>query len=133
MVPAALEKNIELEFEADENCPMIQGNPIAIQILIRNLVDNAIRYSAESTPICIKVYSTEETVVLEVRDRGPGIPATQKEKVFQRFYRAQNQLQGSGLGLAIVRQIIELHHAHWSLEEPLEGTGVIFRVFFPAH
>lgn len=134
-VPEALEKNIELEFEAEKNCPKIQGNSTALHILIRNLVDNAIRYSPKDTHIYVKIYSTEESVVLEVRDEGPGIPRTKKDKVFERFYRAQNEHapQGSGLGLAIVKQIAELHHAQWSLEEPLTGTGVIFRVFFPIH
>lgn len=133
LVPEALEKNIEVEFEAEKNCPEIQGNPIALQILIRNLVDNAIRYSPNDTHVYVQIYSTEESVILEVRDEGPGIPRAKKDKVFERFYRAQNKHapQGSGLGLAIVKQIAELHHAQWSLEEPLTGTGVIFRVFFP--
>lgn len=133
LVPQALEKNIELDFESENNCPNIQGNPIALNILIRNLVDNAIRYSPKETHIYIKIYSTEESVVLEVRDEGPGIPKAKKDKVFERFYRAQNQHapQGTGLGLSIVKQIAELHDAQWSLEEPLSGTGVVFRVFIP--
>lgn len=133
LVPQALEKNIELEFETEEPCPDIHGNPIALNVLIRNLVDNAIRYSPKDTHIYVTIYPTEESVVLEIRDEGPGIPKAKKDKVFERFYRAQNQHapKGTGLGLAIVKQIAELHHAQWSLEEPLSGTGVVFRVFIP--
>lgn len=131
IVPQALEKNIELELDAEKNCPKIEGNPIALNILIRNLVDNAIRYSYPHTHIFINIYPLEKSLVLEVRDEGPGLTKAQKDKVFERFYRAQHTQPGTGLGLSIVKQIVELHQAQWSLEEPLSGTGTVFRVFFP--
>jgi two-component system sensor histidine kinase QseC len=135
LVPQALERQIEIEFEADLNCPKIKGNATAIDILIRNLIDNSIRYSYENSHIYVHVYGMQDKVVLEIRDEGPGIPKAKKEKVFERFYRIDNltPFHGTGLGLAIVKQIANLHQAQISLESPIEGTGVIFRVFFPSH
>ncbi len=135
LVPQALERQIEIEFEADLNCPKIKGNATAIDILIRNLIDNSIRYSYENSHIYVHVYAMQDKVVLEIRDEGPGIPKAKKEKVFERFYRIDNltPFHGTGLGLAIVKQIANLHQAQISLESPIEGTGVIFRVFFPSH
>jgi len=133
MVPQALEKNIDIEFEAEKKSFKIHANPIAIDILIRNLIDNSIRYSNEHTHIYVNVYQVENSVVLEIRDEGPGIPKAKKDKVFERFYRVQDQttFQGTGLGLAIVKQIAKLHDAQISLEAPIRSTGVIFRIFFP--
>jgi two-component system, OmpR family, sensor histidine kinase QseC len=135
IVPQALEKNIDIEFETEKKSYLIFANPIAIDILIRNLVDNSIRYSPKDTHIYVKVYQVEKSVVLEVRDEGPGIPKALKDKVFERFYRIQDQtvFQGSGLGLAIVKQIANLHDAPISLEAPIRSSGVIFRIFFPLH
>lgn len=131
MVHKALDKNIDLEFDANDSHHQIYGNKVAIDILITNLVDNAIRYSPENSPVYISVYNSEEHVILEVRDQGPGIPKIKQNKIFERFYRLDpNKFQGSGLGLAIVKQIANVHQAEISLETPKESSGVIFRVFF---
>lgn len=128
----ALEKNMDLELEIESGLPKIKGNKIALSILIRNLVDNSIRYSFPDTPIFIHLYKSEQSVVLEVRDQGPGIPKSKQDKVFDRFYRAHEpKYQGSGLGLAIVKQIANLHKAQITLESPYRNKGVIIRVFFP--
>lgn len=132
LAPAAVEKQIELEFEPDERTPVIAGNPTALSILIRNLVDNAIRYCKENGQVIVKVYRQEDEVVLEVCDNGPGIPDELQERVFERFFRVLgNKSPGSGLGLAIVRQICALHNGRVVLESPQEGTGLIVKVFFP--
>ena len=132
LAPAAIEKNIELEFEPDEKTPNIAGNQTALGILIRNLVDNAIRYCNENGLVMVRVYREKNEVVLEVQDNGPGIPAELQERVFERFFRILgNKGSGSGLGLAIVQQIATLHNARVSLESPKNGTGLIIKVFFP--
>ena len=132
MAPAAVEKQIELEFESDESTPNFSGNPTAIGILIRNLVDNAIRYCKEGGQVIVNVYYHLNEVILEVCDNGPGIPEELQSRVFERFFRILgNKSPGSGLGMAIVQQIASLHNARVSLESPLEGTGLIVRVFFP--
>lgn len=132
LAPAAVEKQIELEYEMGKKIPLIQGNPTALGILIRNLVDNAIRYSHENGRILVNLVKQNDEIILEVRDNGPGIPPELQARVFERFFRVLgNKSQGSGLGLAIVQQICELHGGRIVLSSPLEGTGLIIRVFLP--
>lgn len=132
LVPAAIEKNIELEFEADENISVFPGNSTAIGILIRNIVDNAIRYGKIEGKIIVRVYQQSNEIVLQVRDDGPGIPIELRTRVFERFFRILgNKEQGSGLGLSIVQQICTLHNGRVVLDKPAEGTGLIVTVFFP--
>jgi two-component system sensor histidine kinase QseC len=132
LLPEALEKNMDFELEVESGLPQILGNKIALEILIRNLIDNSIRYSYKNTCIFVNLYQSQNHIILEVRDQGPGIPASKQAKVFDRFYRAHDpQYQGSGLGLAIVKQIANLHQAQINLESTRTNTGVIIRVFFP--
>lgn len=132
LAPEAVEKHIELEFEADENIPLISGNATALGILIRNLVDNAIRYCRENGCVTVKVYRQQREVVFEVADNGPGIPAAFRGRVFERFFRVLgSKSPGSGLGLAIVQQICALHNGRVVLDAPAEGTGLIVRVYLP--
>lgn len=132
LAPVAVEKQIELEFEHEENLPLIKGNATALGILIRNLVDNAIRYSNANGRIMVQLLKNNNEVILEVCDNGPGIPAELQARVFERFYRVLgNKSPGSGLGLAIVRQICELHGGRVILASPKIDTGLIVRVYLP--
>lgn len=132
LAPSAVEKQIELEFESDKKIPHIHGNPTALSILIRNLVDNAIRYSGENGRVYVRLLKQESGIVLEVEDNGPGIPPELQARVFERFFRVLgNKSPGSGLGLAIVQQICELHGGRVELDTPKLSTGLIIRVFFP--
>lgn len=132
LAASAIDKQIELEFEYNDNLPSIQGNPTAIGILVRNLVDNAIRYSNPEGKVLVNVYQKDSELVLQVEDNGPGIPSELQARVFERFFRVLgNKSPGSGLGLAIVKQICDLHDARLELDSPTEGTGLIIRVFFP--
>nr|WP_242602805.1 ATP-binding protein [Legionella quateirensis] len=132
LAPAAVEKQIELEFESDDNIPKIQGNPTALGILIRNLVDNAIRYCGENGRVIVRLIKQNNELVLEVGDNGPGIPPELQARVFERFFRVLgNKSPGSGLGLAIVQQICELHGGRVVLDSPKTGTGLIVKVYLP--
>ena len=132
LAPVAVEKQIELEFDHEENIPMIIGNATALGILIRNLVDNAIRYSNENGRITVQLLKKNNEVVLEVCDNGPGIPPELQARVFERFFRVLgNKSPGSGLGLAIVQQICELHGGRVILASPKIDTGLIVRVYLP--
>jgi two-component system sensor histidine kinase QseC len=132
LAPSAVEKQIELEFENDEKIPKFNGNSTALGILIRNLVDNAIRYCTENGRIIVRIIRHNEEVMLEVSDNGPGIPAEHQARVFERFFRVLgNKSPGSGLGMAIVQQICELHGGRIVLDSPTIGTGLIVRVFLP--
>lgn len=132
LVPVALEKNIDLELICRKEIVIIEGNAIALGILIRNLVDNAIRYTPENGKVRIYITTTRNHVNLQVIDNGPGIPSELRSRVFERFYRVLgNQSTGSGLGMAIVQQITILHKAKIQLNTPKSGKGLQVRVIFP--
>src|SRR5439155_9176828 len=106
LVPIALEKNIEIELASPPNAVIVNGNDIALGILIRNIIDNAIRYTPPNGQITMQILSNDRFITFRIIDSGPGIPEELRERVFERFYRILGtQAQGSGLGLAIVSQI----------------------------
>lgn len=128
----AIERNIDLELLSPDNTATITGNITAIDILIRNLVDNAIRYSPPDSLVTIDIKEDEKHVTLIVTDNGPGIPEKLRKRVFERFFRViGNNTTGSGLGLSIVQQIAKLHHAEIELRDPASGKGAEFWVIFP--
>jgi two-component system sensor histidine kinase QseC len=132
LAPEAIEKNIELELISPDSKATIEGNMTAIDILIRNLVDNAIRYSPPNSTVTIDILEDTKHVTLIVADNGPGIPEKLRKRVFERFFRIiGNNAMGSGLGLSIVQQIATLHHAEIELHTPTSGKGSEFRVIFP--
>ncbi len=132
LVPAALEKNIEVALINRKPIVIIEGNAIALGILIRNLVDNAIRYTPNNGKVKIYITTTSNHVNLRVTDNGPGIPPELRGRVFERFYRVLgNQSTGSGLGMAIVQQIALLHKAKVKLATPKNGKGLEVKVMFP--
>ena len=132
LAPEALERNIDLELLSPDCTAKIKGNATAIEILMRNLIDNAIRYSPDDSCVSIEIQQNDEHVILIVSDNGPGIPEKLRKRVFERFFRILgNNAMGSGLGLSIVQQIARLHHAEIELHTPASGQGAEFRVIFP--
>lgn len=134
LAPHALEKNIEIELLPAPLDTIILGNDTALSILIRNIVDNAIRYTPANGEVKVTIIDTASQIILRVTDTGTGIPAELRERVFERFYRVLGtKTSGSGLGLAIVSQIAALHHATINLATPTNGTGLQFDVAFPKY
>lgn len=132
IVPVALEKNIDIELIAPPAITTVHGNETTLGILIRNIVDNAIRYTPPHGEIKVAILNQNNEVILRVTDTGSGIPIELRERVFERFYRILGtKAAGSGLGLAIVSQIAELHHARISLHTPQNGIGLQFDIAFP--
>jgi two-component system sensor histidine kinase QseC len=132
LAPQALEKKIEIELSPPPADPMVMGNDTALGILIRNVVDNAIRYTPSEGEVKVSIVDTETQVIFRVTDTGTGIPTELRERVFERFYRVLGtKTSGSGLGLAIVSQITALHHAVINLSTPANGKGLQFDVAFP--
>jgi two-component system sensor histidine kinase TctE len=143
-VPRAMEKHIDLGYDGAQpgaSGTQLQGNPVLLKEMIRNLLDNAISYTPSSAeqPAVITarvVAGSGRDLLLQVEDSGPGIPATERELVFQPFYRpADTVIDGSGLGLAIVREVAEQHGAEISVADARPGAvppGTRFNVRFPA-
>ena len=125
LAPNAIEKNIDIGLEAKTKRRM-RGKEGLINILVRNLVENAIRHTPENGKIEVAVYQSANEIVLRIDDNGPGIPPEEREFVFERFYRSQDSDQyGTGLGLAMVKRIIEIHNASIQLgNSPLGGLQV---------
>lgn len=131
LAPTALEKNTEIELITPDSEAIIMGYPTAISILIRNLVDNAIRYTPDGSLVKVSIYSEGDYLFLKVTDNGPGIPQELHNRVFERFFRVLgNKTTGSGLGLGIVQQIVEIHDAQIRLGSPELGTGLEVIVIF---
>ncbi len=122
-------RHIEVELQADQ--VSVSGEAAALRTLVRNLVDNAVRYTPEHGRVQVLTRDTPAGAVLEVIDTGPGIPAAERERAFDRFYRrAAAPEGGSGLGLAIVKAIAERHGASVTLGEA-PGGGLRVSVRFP--
>jgi len=124
LIPYAESKNIKLSLSdnTDGETNAIQGNKDALAILLRNLVDNAIRYTPNDGIIKVSIINDAPFISLRVADSGSGIPYEDREQVFKRFYRRLGtQASGSGLGLSIVSRIAELHHANLKLGDSSYG------------
>ncbi|EDP46562.1 ATP-binding protein [Rickettsiella grylli] len=132
LAPNAVLKRIEIELVANDSDYMLLGNTTGLHVLIRNLVDNAIRYTPTEGIIKVLLMNTDNSVILHVIDNGPGIPDKLRTRVFERFFRVLGtNTQGSGLGLAIVEQIIKLHKGSISLDTPPDHIGLHVEVRFP--
>lgn len=129
-VPAALLKGVHIELpEADET--MVRGNPELLRILVRNLIDNAVRHTPSGTTVQVGIGQKEGVATLSVSDDGPGIPEQEMDKVSERFYRpADTQASGSGLGLSIVKRIAEVHGASLRFMQGANGRGLRVAVEF---
>ncbi len=131
MVGVAQAKGVDLGVQhADDARVLGQGSALAI--LMRNLVDNAVKYTPAGGTVDVAVHVTGGAAVLTVEDSGPGIAAEERERVFDRFYRiAGSEAAGSGLGLAIIRAIAERHGAKLGLDASERLGGLLVRVTFP--
>jgi two-component system OmpR family sensor kinase len=130
VAPLAASKQIELQY-ADLTQIEISGDADGLRIMIRNLIDNAVRYTPEQGRIRITLTADETVVALAIEDSGAGIPEKDRERVFDRFYRIPGTSpSGSGLGLAIVKAIASLHEATVELGDAAFG-GLKVTVRFP--
>lgn len=130
----AREARLRIDVEA-ASVPAIRGSGRDLSLLVRNLLDNAIRYTKEEGTVLASVTSGEGSVVLRVEDSGIGIPSKDLPRVFERFYRVDRarsrETGGTGLGLAIVRHVAENHGGTVTVRSEL-GRGSTFEVRLPA-
>jgi len=133
--PAAVEAGVTLELTTEGSGP-VRGSSQDLSLLVRNLLDNAVRYSAEGAQVLVDVRSDASGTVLRVRDTGIGIPSRDLSRIFERFYRVDRarsrETGGTGLGLAIVKHVVENHGGRTSVESEL-GRGTTFEITLPAN
>ncbi len=131
MVPTAIKKGLDLGFEADTQSTIILGDSKRLKEMLYNLVDNALLYTPTGGKVTVKVQHEAGEIVLSVIDNGPGIPKSEREKVFERFHRVIGTGQeGSGLGLAIVMEIAQLHQANVEIADEPRKKGLNIQVSF---
>lgn len=131
LFPRAQAKQIDLGVESGEHELLVEGNPVLLREMVKNLVDNAVKYTPRGGSVTARTRFAGSPI-LEVEDTGPGIPDADRERVFERFYRVLGSgVDGSGLGLPIVREIAELHRATVTLDANPGGQGTLARVVFP--
>jgi two-component system OmpR family sensor kinase len=131
LIPLADARHIDLGVAAAQPVS-VQGDPDALRILLRNLVDNAVRYASDGGRVDVTVEAAASGARLTVNDDGPGIAAQARERVFDRFYRRPGtEPSGSGLGLAIVKTIAQSHGATVELNDGPGGRGLSVVVSFP--
>jgi signal transduction histidine kinase len=124
------------EFETDISSDEIEIWADADTIIeaITNLISNAIKYSSDEKYICISLETNADYAIIRIRDKGIGIEASEKEKIFETFYRSSDQriqaAGGAGLGLSLVRHVVEAHRGEVTVEsEP--GKGSTFSLSLP--
>ncbi len=136
-VPRALAAGIDLgsderadDDDASETPLPVMGNAMLIREALVNIVDNAIRYAGRGASVTVSAHAEGHEAVLTVEDTGPGVPASEHERIFQRFVRATHEGNGCGLGLAIVKEIVERSHGHVALQA-VQPHGLRVVVRFP--
>lgn len=131
MAPISAQKNISISAQAQS--ASTEGMEDAIRLMMVNLTDNAIRYTPEGGRIELRTYIDDHALsVIEIADNGPGIAEEERQRVFDRFYRALGtKTSGTGLGLAIVKRIIDIHHGSISITDGLDNRGTTFVIKLP--
>mgnify|MGYP000856132814 FL=1 len=130
-------KQIQLMYEASLDCQQktIRGRANDLELMVSNLIDNAIKYSDQGSTVSLKLSMTgPESITLNITDQGVGIPAEEHDKIFERFYRVDparsRDKGGTGLGLSIVKHVVERHQGRIELVSS-PGQGASFSVIFP--
>ena len=133
MNQAAIKKNIRINLIIDD-ATEIQADKEKLKSVFLNLIDNAIKYSANNSGITIKLEKlTDSNIKINIEDKGAGIPKSEIPYIFNRFYRSseiRSEVSGNGLGLAIAKEIVELHKGKISVESKI-NEKTIFSVILP--
>jgi signal transduction histidine kinase len=128
----ARERSVALETSVAPGRLAITGDPTKLTWAISNLIANALRYTPTGGRVAVGVGAADSTLTISVRDTGPGIPAEQRERIFERFVQGQDGVEpgAAGLGLAIVRDIVQAHGGRIHLESEV-GRGSCFTLELP--
>lgn len=133
LAPLALQRDQEFDFLNELPGATVSGDPAALGVLVRNLADNALRYSPDGSLVRVLLRPAGAgQVELQVLDEGPGVTPELAARVFERFFRGDSgRGDGAGLGLAIVRRIVELHRGSVVVQPRIGAAGGGFRVTLP--
>lgn len=132
LYPLALQKQQNIELTSDVSCLPLLTVPQLVPLVVRNLVDNAIKYAPPAGRILVSARAEGDSVQISVEDSGPGVPPEEQQKIFERFYRIQNgAVSGSGLGLAIVRRTVELLGGEVRVSTSASLGGLCIQVTIP--
>jgi len=128
-------RNTTLELDIPSNAPFVRGDIGLIERVLENLIENAIKYTPRGGKVTLSLIPGADCVEARVADTGPGIPDSERERIFERFYRVEKSRadvpEGTGLGLAITRRILQLHDCPIEVESaPGHGAAFSFRLPF---
>ncbi len=127
----ALHQGVRLSYECSLQEAWVLGDGFSIQQMMQNLIENAVRYSShqkqQQTDVIVRVQALEKIYRIQVIDYGDGIAEEEKERVFERFYRARYDIAGSGVGLSMVKDILDHHHAQIDILDT-QPKGTTFQV-----
>jgi signal transduction histidine kinase len=133
IAPGLERDGVVLQVHAESPSPVVVADPVALEQVLLNLVDNAAKYSRPSRHVIVRVRTIGVEARLDVADRGPGVPPAERHRIFERFYRGSGAAaspDGFGLGLAIAAEIVRSHGGRIELESP-PGGGALFKVSLP--
>jgi signal transduction histidine kinase len=123
-----------IDVEVAPDLPALQGDPLALEHAFRNLIANAARHAAQGKWIGVSATGSSEEVQVRVRDRGPGIPEEERQRIFEPFYRSEltrtTQVRGTGIGLSLVKETVERHRGTLAVQSSPAG-GAEFTVRLP--
>lgn len=130
-------KAVQLKLTIDNGVPLLWIHGVLIEQALVNLLDNAIRFSPPGGEIELSAFVDQQWAVIELCDQGPGIPAEEREKIFDMFYTVQRgdrgNLQGTGLGLAICRGMVAAHQGTVTAFNGKHGLGTCFQIRLPLY
>ena len=132
--PVAAEKEIRISQDADPSLPVVQADEPLLAEAVTNLLSNAIKYSPAKSEVAITADWVDFSLRIKVRDHGYGIPDEAQDRIFEKFYRLERDVSsgivGTGLGLPLVKEIVEKHGGHISVESE-SGAGSLFTIDLP--
>jgi two-component system phosphate regulon sensor histidine kinase PhoR len=122
------------DVQQDGSSPIVMADPAALEQVLANLLDNAVKYSDDNKTITVRVHSTRSQAMVDIVDRGIGIDPADQKRIFDRFYRPSSTRHrpGFGLGLSLVRELVLAHRGRVELTSAV-GRGSTFRVVLPCH
>jgi len=132
LTDTAKRSNIKIDFSEPNNIPPVLGDPIRLQQVFVNIIDNAIKYTPENGSIVIDASVNGGHIEIMISDNGKGIPAEDLDHVKQKFFKAKNSTRGSGIGLAVANEIIENHGELLDIAST-EHVGTTVSINLPVH